>query len=117
MYLVDANVLIDAKNRYYAFDIAPGFWEWLGGAHAAGEVGSIEAVRKELVEGNDELAEWAKANGSFFEPIDEETTAYFSALTAWAVSRHFKAAALAAFTGNQADYQFEVPPRPGRHQL
>ncbi|MFC2625050.1 MAG: DUF4411 family protein [Propionibacterium acidifaciens] len=25
MFLVDANVLIEAKNRYYAFDIAPGF--------------------------------------------------------------------------------------------
>lgn len=23
MYLVDTNVLIEAKNRYYAFDIAP----------------------------------------------------------------------------------------------
>ncbi|HQE16557.1 MAG TPA: DUF4411 family protein [Mycobacterium sp.] len=69
MYLVDANVLIEAKNRYYAFDIAPGFWEWLEGAHATGEVGSIEAVRSELVGGNDELSEWAKANGSFFQPI------------------------------------------------
>lgn len=25
MYLLDSNVLIEAKNRYYAFDIAPGF--------------------------------------------------------------------------------------------
>lgn len=25
MYLLDANVLIEAKNRYYGFDIAPGF--------------------------------------------------------------------------------------------
>ena len=24
MYLLDTNVLIEAKNRYYAFDIAPG---------------------------------------------------------------------------------------------
>ena len=29
MYVVDANVLIEAKNRYYAFDLAPGFWKWL----------------------------------------------------------------------------------------
>ena len=29
MFLVDSNVLIEAKNRYYAFDIAPGFWKWL----------------------------------------------------------------------------------------
>lgn len=34
MFLVDSNVLIEAKNRYYAFDIAPGFWAWLDHAHA-----------------------------------------------------------------------------------
>lgn len=117
MYLVDANVLIDAKNRYYAFDIAPGFWKWLEGAHAAGEVGSIEAVRKELVDGNDELAEWAKSNGSFFQPIDQDTTAHFPALTAWAVSRPFTPAALAAFTGNQADYQLVAHARGHNHVL
>lgn len=33
MYLIDSNVLIEAKNRYYAFDIAPGFWTWLEQAH------------------------------------------------------------------------------------
>lgn len=37
-YLVDANVLIKAKNRCYAFDIAPGFWKWLDQAHAQGTV-------------------------------------------------------------------------------
>ena len=36
MHLVDANILIDAKNRYYAFDIAPGFWAWLEQAHRSG---------------------------------------------------------------------------------
>lgn len=37
-YFVDANVLIEAKNRYYAFDIAPGFWKWLNQEHAQGTV-------------------------------------------------------------------------------
>lgn len=36
MHLVDANVLIEAKNRYYAFDIAPGFWAWLEQGHRTG---------------------------------------------------------------------------------
>ena len=36
MFLVDSNVLIEAKNRYYAFDIAPGFWRWLDIAHGKG---------------------------------------------------------------------------------
>ncbi len=33
MYLLDANVFIDAKNRYYGFDIVPAFWDWLQQAH------------------------------------------------------------------------------------
>lgn len=28
-FLVDADVFIAAKNRYYAFDICPGFWNSL----------------------------------------------------------------------------------------
>lgn len=32
MYLLDANVFIEAKNRYYGFDLAPGFWDWLDAA-------------------------------------------------------------------------------------
>lgn len=117
MFLVDSNVLIDAKNRYYAFGIAPGFWAWLEGAHAAGEVGSIEAVRKELVDGNDELAEWAKTNGSFFQPIDQDATSHFPALTAWAVARSYTQAALANFTGDFADYQLVAHARAHNHIL
>ena len=59
MYLADSNVLIEAKNRYYAFDIAPGFWVWLELAHAGSLVCSIEAVKDELLEKDDELADWA----------------------------------------------------------
>jgi hypothetical protein len=117
VYLVDSNVLIDAKNRYYAFDIAPGFWNWLEGAHAAGEVCSIEAVQKELVAGNDELADWAKTNSSFFRAIDQATTAHFPALTSWAASRPFTSAALATFAGNQADYQLVAYARAHDHTL
>ena len=68
MFLVDANALIEAKNRYYAFDIAPGFWAWLDWAHRQSVACSIEAVRGELVEGDDELADWAQDNAAFSEP-------------------------------------------------
>ena len=43
MYLLDTNVFIEAKNRYYAFDIAPGFWTWLDTAHQKSLACSIEA--------------------------------------------------------------------------
>jgi len=51
MFLVDANVLIEAKNRYYGFDIAPGFWDWLDMANGRSIVCSIEPVRMELLNG------------------------------------------------------------------
>ena len=104
MYLVDANILIEAKNRYYAFDIAPGFWTWLERAHASAQVCSIDAVRDELLEGYDELADWARATPSFFRPVDQSAANNFSGLSRWAASRSYTPAALAGFTGNNADY-------------
>ncbi len=65
---------------------------------------SIDAIRNELVAGDDELAEWAKANSPFFRPMDQAATAHLPALSGWASSQSFTPAALAAFTGSAADY-------------
>ena len=54
MYLLDANIFIQAKNRHYAFDVVPGFWRWLERAHGIGIAGSVERVREELLVGKDE---------------------------------------------------------------
>ncbi|KNX35978.1 DUF4411 family protein [Luteipulveratus halotolerans] len=104
MYLLDTNVLVEAKNRYYAFDIVPGFWAWLDRAHQQGLACSIEAVRDELLAGNDALSDWARAHPAFFRAIDQPTTRHFAPLTLWAGSRTYTPAAIAAFTGNDADY-------------
>lgn len=104
MYLVDANVLIEAKNRYYAFDIAPGFWAWLDHAHERGTVFSIERVGEELRRGDDELAEWAKEHHDFFYPIDQRTVLIFPELSEWALSQNFKPSALEEFSADAADY-------------
>lgn len=117
MYLVDANVLIEAKNRYYAFDIAPGFWAWLDHAYQQALACSIDAVRDEILAGNDELADWARANTSFFNPIDQDTTRHFGDLTRWATSRTFTQAALAEFTGNNADYLLVAYAREHQHTV
>lgn len=47
-YLLDANVFIEAKRRYYAFDICPGFWDALLMQHENAKVASIDRVKKEL---------------------------------------------------------------------
>jgi hypothetical protein len=70
MYLLDANVFIDAKNRYFAFDIVPAFWDWLVVQHQAANVFTVQAVYDEIVGGGDDLAAWMKAQpASFGSPL------------------------------------------------
>ena len=69
-YLLDADVLIRAKDDHYSFQTVPGFWKWLNREHARGVVFSIQAVRRELLKQDDELANWTKGctDGFFLDP-------------------------------------------------
>jgi hypothetical protein len=60
LYLLDANVLIDANWDYYSITRIPEFWEWLEYQGRAGLVKTPVEVYEELKEGNDELAKWVK---------------------------------------------------------
>ena len=66
IYLLDANTLIEAKNRYYGMTICPGYWAWILQSHGVGAVASIAPVGDELRRGNDELASWAKQHQNLF---------------------------------------------------
>lgn len=60
-YLIDSSVFIEAKRRYYAFDLCPGFWNSVVLFHKKGLMGSIDHVKnKELKDGNDDLYSWAQ---------------------------------------------------------
>ena len=69
-YVIDSDVLITAKNLYYAFDICPGFWKSLVHHHHEGRVFSIDRVRNELLAGRktEDLAVWVRKDlpSSFF---------------------------------------------------
>lgn len=69
MYLIDSDVLITAKNSYYAFDLCPGFWNSLLDQHQSGQVHSLDRNRMDLPAGqaglqqgrdDDQLVEWVK---------------------------------------------------------
>ena len=47
-YVLDSNVFMEAARRYYAFDIAPPFWESLVHHAANGRLESIDRVKQEL---------------------------------------------------------------------
>jgi hypothetical protein len=58
-FLLDANVFIEAKRRYYAFDLCPGFWECLSWYHNEEcRIQSIDRVKRELERGGDDLRDW-----------------------------------------------------------
>ncbi len=60
IYLLDANVLIDANRDYYRIESVDEFWEWL--VHH-GELGNIKIpieIYEEIKGGTDDLASWAK---------------------------------------------------------
>jgi len=60
VYLLDTNVFVTAAETYYAFDIAPGFWNALVEQAKAGHVLSIDRVREELERQEDTLSDWAR---------------------------------------------------------
>ena len=90
-YSLDTNVFIEAKNRYYAFDLCPGFWEVLVWQHGQGSVGSIDRVLKELKEQHDELTDWASTvmpGGCFASTDEDDVAARFAELSVWVNGQH-----------------------------
>lgn len=102
-YIIDSDVLITAKNRYYAFPICPGFWESLLHGHSQGQLHSIDRVKQELLNGgpNDDLVQWVSKSvpASFFHSCgDQDVIDVFGEIMLWA-QRHprFTDAAKAKF--------------------
>ena len=62
LHLLDASVLIDAKNYYYPLDRVPEFWDWLVHMGLEGRVKIPMEIYDEIIEGNDELVDWLKEN-------------------------------------------------------
>lgn len=57
-YLLDTNILIQAKNDYYRFSTFPSFWNALISEHNNEKLYSIDKIRDELLKFNDELSDW-----------------------------------------------------------
>lgn len=90
-YLLDANVFIEAKRRYYAFDLCPGYWECLVWHHRATSIQSVDRVKVELERGADELSEWAESvmSQACFASCDEEAvTGQYAQIMAWVQSQN-----------------------------
>ncbi len=102
-YLIDSDVLITAKNRYYAFSICPGFWDSILHSHSLGHVHSIDRVRDELLRGrdDDDLVKWigrAVPAGFFLSSEVGKVVDGFAEIMRWAGNKkQYKEAAKTEF--------------------
>lgn len=95
VYILDANVFIEAANRYYAFDIAPPFWDSLLQHADNGTIESIDWVKKELERGKgkegeeDELAIWTEGNFShaFCSTDEKDVIESYGRIMSWVQSQ------------------------------
>ena len=86
VYVLDANVFIEAARRYYAFDVAPAFWTSLVHHAAQSRIQSIDKIKEELERGNDELADWIKIGNmsdAFASTDQEDVINIFSEMMRW----------------------------------
>lgn len=97
-YFLDADVFIQAKNRHYGFDFCPAFWDWILEKNQHGIVFSIRRVGMELIDGDDQLSEWASVLGSgFFLEPDPPTLPALATVSEWIMSQGFTPAAINTF--------------------
>lgn len=116
-YLLDSNVFIEAKNRYFGFDFCPAFWDWIDHAHDVGNFFSIDSVRIELIGGNDDLGTWARQRtNAFFLPADAETVASLQATSTWANGTGYEPAAVTTFL-QDADYYLVAQAHADHHTV
>jgi hypothetical protein len=60
LFLLDANVLVDAGRDYYPIDRVPEFWDWLQFEGKTGLVKVPEEIYEEVILGRDPVAAWLK---------------------------------------------------------
>ena len=103
-YLLDSNTFIAAKNQYYRFSFCPAYWDWILAANREGKAFSIDKVKDELTQGNDDLAEWAKTDArAIFVGPPSNLDASMRLVAQWAVSQRYSQSAIAIFLSS-ADY-------------
>ena len=100
IFIVDSNFFIQAHRATYPLDIATGFWNKVKLLAEQGLIISIDKVKKELYDKNDDLEAWCKQNlpNDFFKDTTEVVSEYRK-VTAWSMSmnRHYMQKAINEF--------------------
>ncbi len=73
-YCLDANVLIQAWQKYYAPDLCPEYWDNLIELGRIGKIFVPSMVYDEIIKTEDDLSEWLKASEIPIRQITEPVT-------------------------------------------
>ena len=116
-YLLDADVLISAKNLHYGFDFCPAFWDWLILKHQEGVVFSVEKVGDELLAVEDRLSEWVQERGaSFFRSPAAADFPSLDAVRRWVEGHGYRPTAIDTFL-QRGDYYLVGQAYTGGHTV
>lgn len=73
-FCLDANVLIQAWQKYYSPKICPNYWDMLNELGANNIIFMPEMVYDEIVRTDDDLSKWLKSSKIPIRKIDEQVT-------------------------------------------
>ncbi|RMG25114.1 MAG: DUF4411 family protein [Bacteroidetes bacterium] len=89
IYVADSNFFIQAHRANYPLDIVVSFWNKVKQLADQGIIISIDKVKKELFDQNDELETWCRENlPPYFFKSSDDTISYYTQVCEWAVSRN-----------------------------
>lgn len=99
-YLVDSNLFIQAHRVNYPLDVVKGFWEKISELAYNDIICSLDKVKNEIYENDDELKSWCKSNlpKDFFRNSEVAISTYKEVIS-WAVyqKEHYKKSAIDEF--------------------
>src|ERR1700722_1970329 len=75
-YCLDANVLIQAWQKYYSPKLCPDYWALLSELGKNQIIFLPEMVSEEITRTEDDLAKWLKSSGIPVHKIDEPVTLF-----------------------------------------
>lgn len=73
LYLLDTSLLVQAKDEFYPMQRFWQVWDWLEAKALVGQIKIPREIFNELLDYEDELAEWSKIRATIL-TIDEEIT-------------------------------------------
>lgn len=89
-YILDANAFIEAKDRYYGFDICPGYWSSLLHQHESKRLCSIDRIADELSQQDDIVKDWIENEvpETFFKKTEDQAViGKFQEMVKWVYSQ------------------------------